>query len=133
MSIIGILLTLGASLLLTELVEVPAALLAGVRGKSAMLLVVLANLATNPVVVYGYILTRMMIGRGTAEAVLAFLEAGAVLLEAWLYAHTPSMMDAETLFYRKLPSSRSGGTAALLLSLLLNAASYLAGEFVNAL
>jgi hypothetical protein len=157
MDLTGILLTLGTSLLLTLAVELSFALLLGVRGRSAILLVALANLATNPVVVYTYIVVRMFVGRGQADELMLFLEIGAVFLEALLYANTPGMMDPEKLFYGVFSVSRneslfdyrlpgkqtatrekkrrafSGGTAALLLSVLLNTASFLMGKLVNSL
>lgn len=158
MGISGILLTMGTSLLLTELVEVPMARLLGARGRSALLLVALANLATNPAVVYSYIASRILLGRKTAGAVLIAMEIAAVLLEARLYARTPGMMDAGMLFYGRLaagdpgsvcgnrrfnrgseqprgsrPESRSAAAAALLFSILLNAASWLAGVLVSRL
>lgn len=138
MNLTGILLTLGTSLLLTLFVELAFAFLLGARGRSAMLLVALVNLATNPAVVYTYIMVRMAAGRAAAEGLMPFLEIGAVLLEAWLYTQAPDMLDPDSLFYRNRDGDRPerrrplpGGAAALLFSVLLNAASYAAGEIIN--
>lgn len=157
MNLPEILLTLGTSLLLTLAVELSFAVLLGVRGSSALLLVALVNLATNPLVVYTYIVVRMFVGRGQADGIMPFLEIGAVFLEAWLYANTSGMMDPEKLFYGAFSTDRNGNhrdnrcpaiqgvirgkkrqafrrvEAALLLSFLLNAASFLAGTLVNSL
>ena len=145
MDLTGIFLTLGTSLLLTLSVELSFAFLLGVRGRAATLLVALANLATNPVVVYTYIVVRMFVSKGQADRLMPLLETGAVVLEAWLYANTSGMMDPDRLFYGMFSAGREGtgeerkrpvfraGMAALLLSVLLNAASFLAGTLVNSL
>ena len=157
MDLTGILLTLGTSLLLTLAVELSFAFLLGVRRRSAMLLVALANLATNPVVVYMYILIRMCAGKEQADGLMPILEAGAIILESWLYANTSGMIDPKKLFYgvfsterkesrydKGLPVIREDdwgkkrsafgeGLAALLFSVILNSASFFAGMLVNSL
>ena len=108
MDLTGIFLTLGTSLLLTLSVELSFAFLLGVRGRAATLLVALANLATNPVVVYTYIVVRMFVSKGQADRLMPLLETGAVVQEAWLYANTSGMMDPDRLFYGIFSADRKG-------------------------
>lgn len=175
MNMQGVLLTMAVSLLLTEAVELPLAALIGARRRENLLLVFLANLMTNPAVVYIYIVVRLSTGRSSAESVLPFLEAAAVLAEAALYAGTPGMLRPENLFFRGSRNQRTAGltdspaaeeerraprdknnspsekvltvsrtasdkdrrlrrirwAAALLLSVLLNAASFAAGVLAD--
>ena len=141
MSVEGVLLTMLTSLLLTEAVELTISFVLGVRRKKGLMLVFLASLMTNPAVVFSYIAVRMTVGMHAAERMIPLLEIAAVIAEAALYALTPGMLRPEELFAGKeKPGSdrpeagrrNRRWPAALLLSIVLNAASYLAGLLINA-
>ena len=113
----SILISLSASLLLTLAVELPLAFLLKVRGGKNLLIVVLVNLLTNPVVNYCYYWALRFFAADSIYTILflAFLELAAVL--------------TEFLFYKLLLSYDRLGK--LKLSLLLNAASFAAGLLVS--
>lgn len=75
---------LGASLALTLMVECWYAILYKVR-RQDMLLLILANLLTNPVVVLGHCAVQAVRPEYLAAATLA-LELGAVSAEGYLYS-----------------------------------------------
>ena len=105
------------SLILTECAEVPlAAAFPAFRSKRGLLVVALANVVTNPAVVYVMRLYHLY-GSGAGEIVLlAALEIAAVLTEGPIY--------------RRLTGKT---TSALLYSLILNGGSFLLGIAVNVL
>ena len=76
--------SLAVSLALTLALELAFALVWGV-GREDLLLVVLANVLTNPVVVLGHALAALWLPAFLAAITLA-LEAGAVLVEGRLFA-----------------------------------------------
>lgn len=79
----SIFLSLAVSLFLTLVLELGFALLWGVNGRD-LLLVALANVLTNPVVVLCYTLVDSFKPSLLIPAV-AVLEAGAVVVEGWLF------------------------------------------------
>ena len=99
------------SFLVTAVTECTLAYLLGLRTRSNQSLVLLVNLLTNPAVVYLSLLSAWFLAPGGGRAVLTLLEAAAV---AALARGRPFV-------------------AALLLSLLLNAASYGMGELIEIL
>ena len=121
------------SFLITAIAECALAYLLGLRRKRDQELVFLVNLLTNPAVVYLSLLSAWFLAPGGGRAVLTLLEAAAVAAEALIYA---KMLDWEAL-----PGGTAAGAlargrpfvAALLLSLLLNAASYGMGELIEIL
>ncbi|MBR2577254.1 MAG: hypothetical protein IKE40_08245 [Firmicutes bacterium] len=121
------------SFLVTAVTECTLAYLLGLRTRSNQSLVLLVNLLTNPAVVYLSLLSAWFLAPGGGRAVLTLLEAAAVAVEALIYA---KMLDWEAL-----PGGTAAGAlargrpfvAALLLSLLLNAASYGMGELIEIL
>ena len=96
---------------ITAAVECIAAFLLGLRDKRSLLIVFLANVITNPAVVYTVTLLHLWVFPWE-KAALALLEIAAV--------------GAETLAYR-----RAFGKGALKLALLLNAASFAAGILIQ--
>lgn len=103
------LISLALSLGLTLLIELPLALLLGVRKGLDLLCVVLVNVVTNPSVVL--ILNLISLQGAPPWYLIAGLELAAVGVEA--------------IFYRKCFSQCS--INPLLLSLILNGISYLGG------
>lgn len=106
-------LSLSFSFLLTVAVECTAAFLLGLRDKRSLLMVFLANVITNPVVVYTMSLLHLY-GVGAERQILLLLEIAAVGVEALIYVR-----------------AFGHGRKALSLSLLLNAASFAVGLFVQ--
>ena len=96
---------------ITVAVECVAGFLLGLRDKKSQLIIVLANVITNPAVVYTVTLLHLWVFPWE-KAALALLEIAAV--------------GAETLVYR-----RAFGKGALKLALLLNAASFAAGILIQ--
>ena len=101
------------ALLLTEAVELPAARLLGVKGRD-LWFVVLANVLTNPAVNVLYA-AAIVFTKLPPAAVLAVLEAAAVIAEWIVYRYAT---DAKRPF---------------LVSLVCNAASFVAGLLLNQL
>lgn len=104
-------------LLLTVLFEITGALILGVRSKSDLLTVTLAQVVTNPLLVVISTLITVNFGIVPRRIFLAFAEVGAVAAEGLIYS--------KTLDYKKLNP--------YLLSLLLNGFSFFLGEIVNRL
>lgn len=107
---VGILWSLGLSLCVTLLLESAAALALGIRQRRDLLLVILVNVLTNPVVVLTLSLF-LFAGRTPPWYLVLALEAAAVAVEALLYR--------SRLEYRRIHP--------LLLSLILNSISYIGG------
>ena len=123
------------SFLVTAVTEGILAYLLGLKRREDQVLVLLANLLTNPAVIYLSLLSSLFLGREGRLTVLVLLEAAAVVAEALVYAFR--------LDWTKLPWGSVAGrlargrpgnkSAALWLSLLLNLASYGAGELIEIL
>lgn len=121
------------SLLVTVVTEGALSFLLGLRSRKDQSLVLLVNLLTNPAVVYVNLLSMILIGNSVRTGTLIVTECAAVLTEALIYARK--------LDWDRLPSGTAAGmlagrktaVRALLLSVLLNAASYGAGEIVKIL
>ena len=96
---------------ITVAVECVAGFLLGLRDKKSQLIIVLANVITNPAVVYTVTLLHLW-GFAYEKAVLILLELVA--------------FGAEALIYR-----RAFGKGALKLAVLLNAASVAAGILIQ--
>lgn len=109
--------SLGVSLLLTELFELAVAALLGVRSRRDFLLVLLVNLATNPLVGILFDGVWLFSGRMPPWYLILFAEAAAVAAEALLYRGR--------LQYQKLPP--------VFFSLILNLISYTGGVLVGQL
>lgn len=107
---------LAVSLGLTLLVELPLACALGVRTRRGLVFVLLANVATNPAVVLLYSLACFR-APGARFAVLALLETAAFGFEGFVYSRCLSEKTRNPY----------------VLSLLLNAASFAAGELLNRL
>ena len=105
------------ALVCTLVLETGAAAALGVRKGSDLLYVVLANLLTNPVVSVLPFVAVSRFGYGAKLPVTAAAEIGAVLAEWLVYRRF--------LSFRRIPP--------FLLSLLLNAFSYLTGVIYYAL
>lgn len=112
----GLLKTFGVSFALTLAIELAVALACGVRNRRDLLLVALANLVTNPMAVYIYILICLFAP--------VWRTVGLAALEVAAFA-------AEGLIYRRY--IRFHRINPWLLSLLLNAASFSAGQIFKAL
>ena len=108
------LLSLGISLLLTEAMELSGALISGKR-RTALLVVVLANLLTNPPVVLTVLLWRHY-ALPCPMGMIVLLEVLAVLVEALVYR----------LWRRDFPHPWR-------LSLILNLISYFTGALLQAI
>ena len=104
-------LTLLFALLLTEAIEVPVCLLFGLRRKD-LLIVLLANLLTNPAVNVLYLLAALYTPLPTV-LVIAVLEIGAVLTEWLIYR---SLTDAKHPFWMSLAANAVSYGAGLLLT-----------------
>lgn len=104
-------------LLLTIIIELVISLLLGVRDKKDILNIILVNVITNPVVVMSQVLLYLKFGY-TIEII------GIIILEILV-------VFVEGLIYRKVLSFKR--INPLLLSLILNASSFLIGEIINIL
>ena len=121
------------SFLVTVVTEGALAFLLGLRTRKNQTLVFLVNVLTNPAVVYVNLLAVMLLGRSVQPETLILTEVAAVLTEAFIYARK--------LDWDRLPSGTAAGmmvrwspaVRAFLLSILLNAASYGAGELYDIL
>lgn len=102
------------ALVLTVMIECAAGWLLGVRHRSEQLVIVLANLITNPIVVSG-------------EAAVIFLAGWKALLPAAIVLELMALI-AETAIYRKHIGKKPD---PLLLSLTCNTVSLLIGEVLN--
>ena len=120
------------SLVLTLVIETAVALIMGVR-MPGLKVVWLVNLLTNPAVVYLSLLSAWFLAPNGRRAALVFLEAAAIAVEAFIYTKN---LDWEALPDRTAAGKLAGGRpapASLVLSLLLNAASYGMGELIEIL
>ena len=105
------------ALLLTVIIETAIALLIGIRKPADVLNVVLANVFTNPIVVFSIFMVGYIYGNKIRLAATVFLELFAFLSEA--------------LIYRKTLSTKR--ISPFLVSLILNATSFFSGEILNGL
>ena len=103
---------LGASLLLTLLLEEGFALLWGLRGRRELTVVALVNILTNPVVVMAYHTAVGLWGWSPALVTLA-LECGAVLVE-WRYYRLCIPRLGRPLLFALLANGFSYGLGCLL-------------------
>lgn len=104
--------SIGLSLFLTVALELTAALAAGFRSGRDLLLIVMVNVVTNPVVVLSYHTVSMHTCFNISATIIC-LEAWAILTEAWYY-------------------SKYGGFAQpLLFSVFVNLFSYGMGTVLN--
>ena len=108
--------TLIVSLALTLVVECLGAIILKIRDKNGLKVVALANVITNPVVVFSSTLVWHFLGPEVYVVVITVLEVAAII--------------AETAIYKRYLFKDSLGTA-LKISLILNFCSYFAGELIN--
>ena len=106
----------GISLILTLVIELPAAFLLGVRKKQDLLIVFLVNVLTNPAAVFLCLCARSYLTEGYIIAEL-FVEVLVVVTEG--------------LIYRGFSVKGKRIRQPFLLSFILNAASYLMGVVIN--
>lgn len=103
------------SLLLTEVIELTAAFLIGVRNKIDYINIIFVNIMTNPVVVVSAFLINYYYGLDVRNIALIFLEFSAFFSEGLIYK--------KHLEFKKInPFS---------LSIILNAFSFFSGEIIN--
>lgn len=108
---------LANALLMTVIIEAAVALIIGIRKPKDLLNVALVNIFTNPIVVFGIFITGYIFGNDIRLIATVFLELFAFL--------------AEALIYRKTLSTKR--INPFLVSLILNATSFFAGEILNRL
>ena len=121
------------SFLITAIAECALAYLLGLRRKRDQELVFLVNLLTNPAVVYLSLLSARFLEPDGRRAVLVLLEAAAIAVETFIYT---KKLDWGELAHGTAAGALARGrpfAAALVLSLLLNAASYGMGELIEIL
>ena len=108
------------SLALTLAVEMGLAALLGFRSKWELTLVAAANVITNPLVVFTLSLMAYFCGPGSPPQTAAeiLLELAAVMVEALLY-------------WKFMGAAGARRPGPLILSILLNAASFAAGLLVS--
>ena len=104
------------SLALTLAVEFIMALILGVRDKKGLITVVLANVITNPAVVFISALTWHFCGPDVYTIIVTVLEIAVLVIESYIY--------------KKILWDDSWGRA-IRISLILNFCSYFAGEIIN--
>ena len=104
-------------LICTIIIEVIVALILGVRDKKDILNIVLVNVVTNPIVVSLPVLMLVKYGYNVRMITLVILEIITVIVEGLIYLRV--------LKYKKINP--------FLISLILNASSYLIGEVINKL
>ena len=104
-------------LILTIIIELVLALILGIRNKKDIINVILVNVITNPIVVLTPILIYLKFGHTMEIISIIVLEVLTVIVEGLIYK--------KVLDYKKINP--------ILLSLILNAASYLIGEVINML
>lgn len=104
-------------LLLTIIIELIIALILGIRDKKDIINIILVNIITNPVVVMSQTLLYIKFGYNIEMIGIAILEVLVVLVEGLIYK--------KVLNYKKINP--------ILLSLILNALSFLIGELINLL
>jgi hypothetical protein len=103
--------------LLTIIIELIIALILGVRNKKDIINIILVNVITNPIVVMSQTLLYIKFGYNIEMIGIAILEVLVVLVEGLIYK--------KVLNYKKINP--------ILLSLILNALSFLIGELINLL
>ncbi|MBQ1302373.1 MAG: hypothetical protein IIY29_03385 [Firmicutes bacterium] len=119
--------------LVTAVTECALAYLLGLRSRRDQFLVLLVNLLTNPAVVYLSLLSAWFLAPDGRFAVLVLLEAAAIAVETFIYT---KKLDWGELAHGTAAGALARGrpfAAALVLSLLLNAASYGMGELIEIL
>ena len=104
------------SLALTLAVESIMALILGVRDKKGLITVALANVITNPAVVFISALTWHFCGPEIYTIIVTVLEIAVLVIESYIY--------------KKILWDDSWGQA-IRISLILNFCSYFAGEIIN--
>ena len=104
------------SLAMTLVLELSFSLLWGIRGKHDLLLVVLVNVLTNPIVVFVYYFVRFRRFPINYGLVTLIMEIFAVVTEALIYQKHGESIDRPWLF-----------------SLSVNSFSYAAGELLNSI
>lgn len=104
-------------LLLTIIIELIIALILGVRNKKDIINIILVNVITNPIVVMSQTLLYIKFGYNIEMIGIAILEVLVVLVEGLIYK--------KVLNYKKINP--------IILSLILNALSFLIGELINLL
>lgn len=104
-------------LLLTIIIELIIALILGIRDKKDIINIILVNVITNPIVVMSQTLLYIKFGYNIEMIGIAILEVLVVLVEGLIYK--------KVLNYKKINP--------ILLSLILNALSFLIGELINLL
>lgn len=102
-------------LLMTLLIECGIACLAGVRQKNDIIIILLVNVLTNPLVVSSMVAVNFFFGSRVSGVYEYIIEA--------------IVLIAEGLIYRKTLDNKK--LNPFILSLLLNAASYLSGVVFN--
>ena len=102
------------NLLIVFVIETPIAILLGARKINKIATVLLVNVITNPIVVFLSLMAVLHIGKWST-AVLILLEIFAVLVEGFVFSKCKT-------FEKKNP---------WLMSLGLNAASFLVGEVIE--
>lgn len=108
--------TLIVSLALTLVVECIGAMILKIREKNGLKVVALANVITNPVVVFSSTLVWHFLGPEVYAVVITAFEVVAIIVETGIYK--------KYLFKDSLGQ-------ALKISLILNFCSYFAGEIIN--
>ena len=121
------------SFLITAIAECALAYLLGLRRKRDQELVFLVNLLTNPAVVYLSLLSARFLEPDGRRAVLVLLEAAAIAVEAFMYMKKLDWGELPDRAAALAWGRKSPAAAALILSLILNAGSYGAGELVDRL
>ncbi|MBQ9910341.1 MAG: hypothetical protein IJM50_02470 [Lachnospiraceae bacterium] len=114
----GILKTFGISLGLTLAIEMALAFLLRIRTKKGLLIVLLANVLTNPAAVFLCMASGLVPGKGYYLFQLG-VEALVVLTEGFVYGRFRDVLKA--------------AVKPMLLSLILNACSYGTGLVLNLL
>ena len=102
------------ALLLTEAIEVPVAVLFGMRGKD-LLIVLLANVMTNPLV-NALLLLGVSVTDLPYVPMLAALEIAAVAAEWFVYR---SLTDAKRPFLISLAANAASFGAGLLITIII--------------
>lgn len=110
--------TLIISLVLTLAVELAGAFFLDIRDRKGLMTVALANIITNPAVVFMSALTWQFGGPDVYAVVVSVLEILVIIVEMFIY--------------KKIICHDHIGLA-LKISLLLNFCSYFAGELINML
>lgn len=81
----SLIMSLIISLILTSIIEITISLILGVRTKEDLIIVVLANVCTNPVVVYIANITMLLHNNILYNCVIAIMEISAVIVEYLIF------------------------------------------------